>query len=112
MLPVLGTTPVADLAPAVHHPVSLLAPVAITGRLASREPVPPAPPAPSPGVSAEVERVRQADPRFRSIQTEVQGGLVLLRGGDTPGEHVMAFAQMVTRLPGVERVLVQRASSR
>jgi hypothetical protein len=95
--------------------VSLLAPVGITDQLTARERVPPAPTAaaaPSPALSAAIERLRQDDPRFRGIQAEVRGGLVLVRGGDTPGEHVMAFAQAVTRLPGVERVVVQREPAR
>ncbi len=86
--------------------VSLLAPVV--------EPSP-APPAASPAaadsLTAAVERVRQGDPRFRRIHVEVRGTTLLLNGADVPGEHVMALAQALSVLPGVERVRVQSSPS-
>jgi osmotically-inducible protein OsmY len=68
---------------------------------------------PSAGSGADslavcVERLRQSDTRFRDIQAEVSDRTVLLRGGD--GERLMAFAQALTRLPGVQRVVVRPAS--
>jgi osmotically-inducible protein OsmY len=92
--------------------VSLLAPVT--------DP-PPTPPGPSPRaarapvpgadpLTSAVERLCQGDPRFRGIHVEVSGGLVLLRGPGVPGEHVMALAQALSVLPGVERVRVQNST--
>ena len=54
-----------------------------------------------------IDRLRQADQRFRAIGVEVRDGAVTLRSGTALGEHVMAFAQAIARLPGVERVVVQ-----
>jgi hypothetical protein len=59
-----------------------------------------------------VERVRQSDPRFHGIQVEVRGPTLLLRGPGVPGENIMALAQALSVLPGVERVRVQTAAAR
>jgi hypothetical protein len=67
---------------------------------------------PAPSIPMALDRLRQRDARFRSIRTEVRGATVRIYTGDTPGEKVMAFAQAVTRLPGVERVIVQDNSLR
>jgi hypothetical protein len=70
----------------------------------------PAPPraAPAPPSTAEaVEALRQSERRFRRIRAEVQGGAVFLHPGETPREDVMAFYQVLARVPGVERVVVK-----
>ena len=54
--------------------------------------------------------LRQGDERFRSIASELKDGAVLLRAGIAYGEHIMAFAQAISQLPGVERVVVLSAS--
>jgi osmotically-inducible protein OsmY len=53
-----------------------------------------------------IERVRQSDWRFLNVRAEVQGGVVRLRGTVARGEDLMALAQAISRLPGVERVIV------
>jgi BON domain-containing protein len=70
----------------------------------------PAPPraAPAPPSPAEaVEALRNGDRRFRRIRAEVSGGTVSLHPVDTPQEHVMAFYQLLARVPGVERVVIK-----
>ncbi len=91
--------------------VTLLAPETIS--TPSRGPEParltanPRPPAPTVSISASIERLRQSDSRFRTIRTEANGTTVRIIAGDAPGEHVMAFARAITRLSGVERVVVR-----
>ncbi len=67
-------------------------------------------PAPGPDLTAEVEQLWRGDDRFRLVRAEVRGRLVLLRGGGPDRLDVMAFAQAVSRLPGVERVVVPPAA--
>jgi hypothetical protein len=54
-----------------------------------------------------VDRLRQRDARFRWIHPEVQGGIVRLRGAVYNRQDLFDFAQAVSRLPGVERVVVE-----
>jgi hypothetical protein len=98
-------------AEAAPHTATLLAPEAVApssrpsepGRLtANPRPRPKAPP-----IDASLDRLRQSDRRFRAIRTEVEGVTVRIYTGDTSGEHIMAFARLVTHLPGVERVVVK-----
>jgi hypothetical protein len=78
--------------------VALLAPVAVA-------------PSPEPAGTGpnddDVARLRRSNERFRLIQTERKGGVVVVRGGETPGEDVMAFARALANLPGVERVVLR-----
>jgi osmotically-inducible protein OsmY len=59
------------------------------------------------GLTATLDQMRRRDERFRTIQPEVQGGIVRLRGTAARGEDAMAFAQLVSQLPGVERVILE-----
>jgi hypothetical protein len=105
--------PPADSAP---RTVALLVPEAVaspprgpqTGRLTAN-------PRPRPNavsLDTSLDRLRQSDRRYRAIRTEIQGATVHVLTGDTPGEHVMAFARAVSRIPGVERVVLKDTSSR
>jgi osmotically-inducible protein OsmY len=92
-----------------EEPPALVMPAISLPRPASNE-KPAASPVPTPSaesLSAAIERVRQGDARFRPIQAELRDGVVTLRSGAAKGEHVTAFAQALSRLPGVERVVVQ-----
>ncbi len=90
--------------PAAGGGVSLLAPIAVAPR--------PAVPAAATGdLASAVERVRQSQPRFRRIWVEVRGTTVRLSGPDVPAEDVMALAQVLSVLPGVQRVHVQNSPS-
>jgi hypothetical protein len=86
------------------NPVTLLAPVGIDENPHRSDPEQ----GNSPLSVAAVQRVQQSEPRFRDITTEVQGATVYLRGKEGSDEDVMALGQALSRLPGVERVLVQR----
>lgn len=101
--------------PSASRGVTLLAPEAVTTPARAPEPARlttnPRAPARTETLAAAIDRLRQGDEHFRTIRTEVRGTLVQVFAGDNAGEHVMAFAQAITRLAGVERVVVQDASS-
>ena len=56
-----------------------------------------------------LEQLRRSSERFRPIRIEVQGGAVRLWGNAARGEDVFNFAQHISHLPGVERVIVERS---
>jgi len=86
--------------PAPAPDVALLAPI----RLGSPQPAE----APrEPKLIEEIARLQRTDLRFQTVQVEVQGGLVRLRPAGTRREHVFELAHALSRLPGVERVLLQ-----
>jgi hyperosmotically inducible periplasmic protein len=93
-----GTTPAAG------GGVSLLAPIGVVPQAA-------APAAATGDLASAVDRVRQSQPRFRRIWVEVRGTTILLSGPDVPAEDVMALAQALSVLPGVQRVHVQNIPS-
>ncbi len=81
-------------------PVALLPPVAAPAAPPRAAPAPPSP-------AEAVEALRQADRRFRRLRAEVSGGTVSLYPAGTPQEDVMAFYQLLARVPGVERVVIK-----
>jgi osmotically-inducible protein OsmY len=62
---------------------------------------------PSDGLLAAIERIRQSDPRFRTVRVEVRGGTVVIAASRERDEQAMALAQIVSRLAGVERVVTK-----
>lgn len=106
-----GRGPIASSSPTV----TLLAPEAV---LAPSRPAEPAtltgntrPPTSATAIASAIDRLRARDPRFRPIRTEVQGTTVRILTGDAAGDNVMAFAQAIARLPGVQRVAVSNTTS-
>jgi hypothetical protein len=53
-----------------------------------------------------MDGLRRSDKRYAPIQWEVRGRAVTLHGAAARSEDLMAFAQAVARLPGVERVIL------
>jgi hypothetical protein len=103
--PAVPTPPAPPPEPRRVPPVSLLAPVSLGAPEAAS-------PAPAASIEASAERVRSSDARFSRIRLNIRSGVLgILAADDVPGEHVMALAQALSRLPGVERVLVQNAST-
>src|SRR5262249_40590378 len=84
LLPPRPTAPATGLAP---------------GRLVHGEP-------PPPSLASAVEKIRRGDARFRSVLAEVRGKTIILRGNGENADQVMLFAQALSGLPGVERVVV------
>ena len=62
-----------------------------------------------PPLLETLEQLRRSSERFRPIRIEVQGRVVRLWGNVARGEDVFNFAQRISHLPGVERVIVERS---
>lgn len=114
-----ASAPPAAPAPAGIRPptVSLLAPVSAEALGPAAPPAPVAPqvsaPAPAaPSLAEAVERLRRSDARFVGVGTQVEGNVVAVwpASADTAAENVMAFAQLVSRTPGVGRVVLRNGA--
>jgi osmotically-inducible protein OsmY len=66
-------------------------------------------PAPAESLSAAVATLRTGETRFRTLRVEVKGGTVVVAGAAERQEDVMALARLISRLPGVERVVTKTA---
>jgi BON domain len=53
-----------------------------------------------------VERLLRAEPRFSRLSADVQGGVVRLAGTVGRDGDAMEFAQSLSRIPGVQRVVI------
>jgi osmotically-inducible protein OsmY len=88
--------------PAARRPpseaVSLSAPVPLTGPPPAREP--------AEDLSSSLRAAQQSEPRFRAVRLELRQRVVYLRGSLAQGRDVMDLAQRVSRIPGVERVVL------
>lgn len=62
----------------------------------------------SEDLKTAVTRIIQADARFARVRPEVREGVVTLRGTVGLVEHAMELARQVSRLPGVESVVVDQ----
>ena len=60
-----------------------------------------------PGLVETLENFRRSNERFRPIRFEVQGGVVHLWANAARSEDVFRFAQGISRVPGIERVIVE-----
>jgi osmotically-inducible protein OsmY len=61
------------------------------------------------GVSAAIDRLQKADARFGQIDAEWRDGTIILRGKRHDASAAMAFARLLSDVPGVERVVLQYA---
>jgi osmotically-inducible protein OsmY len=66
-------------------------------------------PASGEGLAAAVARLRTGDARFRGLRVDVKGATVEVAGAAEREEDVMALARLISRLPGVERVVTKTA---
>ncbi len=60
----------------------------------------------STGLENELARLQQEDVGFRAVRVEVHGGLVRLTAPPRQAADAMRLATVVSRLPGVQRVIV------
>jgi osmotically-inducible protein OsmY len=60
-------------------------------------------------VPAAIDRVQKSDARFGQIGVAWQDGTIVLRGNRNDAAAVMAFARLMSDVPGVERVVLQNA---
>jgi osmotically-inducible protein OsmY len=100
--------PVMLLSPVVPVPSSSPDPEDSSKSWRPVQPSPAIPLAQAVSLAQAVEQVRRADPRFSRLEAEVRDKVVLLRGTVTQGEDTMALAQALARVPGVERVVVEK----
>jgi hypothetical protein len=66
----------------------------------------PAQPVESPWLIQRVDRLRQQDRRFENVRPTIVGGVVRLSGGVYFKADIYEFAQAVSHLPGVARVVI------
>jgi hypothetical protein len=59
------------------------------------------------GVPAAIERVQKSDARFGQIAVEWHEGTVRLHGNRNDPAAAMAFARLLSDVPGVERIVLQ-----
>jgi hypothetical protein len=64
------------------------------------------------GLTQSVAKLREADARYSHVRTDVEGSVVHLRGSVQRWEDVLELAQAVSRLAGVERVIVDQITTR
>jgi hypothetical protein len=83
--------------PAANPGILLLAPITGSAPLPSQRP---------DDLVDLVERLRQGDSRFNQLNAQVQGGMVRLSGTVSHDGDAMDLAQRLSRLPGVERVII------
>ncbi len=62
---------------------------------------------PTEPLSVAIDRVRRSDPRFRGLRLDVRGTAVTVSGSPERGDDVMALAGVLSRLPGVGRVVTK-----
>ena len=58
--------------------------------------------------SKAVEALRLSDARYHRLQPEVRGAVIYLRGNVFRWEHVYEYAAAISKLPGVERVVLEK----
>jgi BON domain len=95
-------------------PVVILPPISLSS---ARETPPTTPgaslmlPTPVPrevaGLAGSVEELRSQHPTLRSLHIEVHGRIVRLSGAASNWEDVLSLAQGISRVPGVERVILE-----
>jgi osmotically-inducible protein OsmY len=67
------------------------------------------PPQAEPSLTKTVDRLRRADDRYKHIDVRIDGGVVTLGGAAYRQADLDDLALAVSQLPGVERVVVEKA---
>ncbi len=82
-------------------------PIAVSlGVPITRAPIAPIVPVTNNDLIAAAQKLRDADVRFRELRVDVDGNVVHLRGSVRRWEDAFDLAGAVSRLPGVERVVM------
>jgi hypothetical protein len=97
--PVSGDRPARPLSEAV----ALLAPVPPGGWNAT--------PTSSSNLASSVEELWRSDLRYRIIRPQIQGSVVYLHGMASRREDMLDLAERLSRLPGVERVILKEGTA-
>jgi hypothetical protein len=61
-----------------------------------------------PSLVETLDSLRRSNERFRPIRFQLQGAFVQLWSNGAKAQDVFSFAQQVSHLPGVQRVIVER----
>jgi hypothetical protein len=59
-------------------------------------------------LSRRIEAMRSGDARLGGLQVDIQNGIVRLTGNAKNRQHLWPFAEAVSHLPGVERVIIEK----
>jgi len=62
-------------------------------------------------ITAAIDRIRTADPRFRSLRVEIEGAAVSVLGSAEQGSEAMELADQLSRIQGISRVVVRNPDS-
>jgi hypothetical protein len=93
--------------PSDSNGVSLLPPILLGQPEIAKTPAPIAPAsAPQVSLAETIEKLRQTEPRFWNIRAEVEGAGIRITGAAPRTEDVFDFAHAISRLAGVERVIL------
>jgi hypothetical protein len=65
-----------------------------------------------PNLEQTIRRLQLTDPRFRSVRINVRQGLVYLQASSRYSDELFQVAEVISELPGVERVIVKEALGR
>lgn len=57
-------------------------------------------------LAEEVQRIRQAEVRFRGIVVQIRDRTIVVRRGEASGRDLMDLMQQLRRIPGIEAVLL------
>jgi hypothetical protein len=103
--------------PAVAQPMSAVPAAPLNDSVSLLPPIPLTSPPPAvpqavpssngPALIEQVEQLRRRDARFQQVRVQVTNRAVFLRGVVARGEDLMDLAQAISRLPGVERVVLE-----
>jgi osmotically-inducible protein OsmY len=64
------------------------------------------------GVPAAIDRLQKADARFGQIDAEWRDGTIVLHGKRKDASAAMAFARLLSEVPGVDRVVLHYAKTK
>jgi hypothetical protein len=62
-------------------------------------------------IEEQIQRLRGANGRFQRITVEVRGTTLSVNGTSAEGEAMMAFAQQLSRIPGITSVVLETKRS-
>lgn len=85
---------------------TMIAPVQPTGH----GPIPPRFPGEANDPSAEIEQLRRSDKRYQGLQAKWSHGVVSVSGSLRKWPDLWDFADAVSKLPGVERVRIEKVN--
>ena len=101
---------------ALSGPIVIMPPISLTSgqqaaSAANTELAEPTAVAPRSELKVAVDRLRRQDPALHGIQAQVDGRIVMLTGKVSSWENLLELARSISRLPGVERVILDKINT-